>query len=208
MFMIFLHSQKYWMKINDFLFFDESLFEDFVQYWKESHFSLDIAETFYAKASNTILLDFKGILKNKITFLSFLYKDMYYEIIVTLDNLGKECTDLIAYALSYNKHRFLSLLLNNKEFSIESIGKQSILFKEEFYTKHFNIDSLDEKGLAKILQISKHSVRLDLLEADRIYTLNEIVLLKATDERYYQFYHMLNELHIDDRILSTKQLKK
>ena len=64
---------------------------------------------------------------------------MYYEIIVTLDNLSKDCTDLIVYALSHNKHRFLSLLLNNKNISIESIKKSSILFTKEFYQKHFNI---------------------------------------------------------------------
>lgn len=196
------------MRTKDLLFPDEYLFPDFLKYWKDSQFALDILKTFYTKASKTALLDFKRILKNQMTFLSFLYKEMYYEIIVTLDNLSKDCTDLIVYALSHNKHRFLSLLLNNKNISIESMGKHSILFAKEFYQKHFNIDSLDEKSLAEILQVSKNSIHIGLLEEDRIYTLNEILLLKSTNERYYQFYHMLNDLHIDKRILLTKQLRK
>jgi hypothetical protein len=88
------------------------------------------------------------------------------------------------------------------------MGKNSVLFAKEFYQKHFNIDSLDEKALAKILQVHKNSINMKLLEENRMYTLNEILLLKSTDERYYQFYHMLNDLHIDKRILLTKQLKK
>lgn len=205
-----LDDDVYFMliKTKDLLFPDEYLFPDFLKYWKDSQFALDILKTFYTKASKTVLLDFKRILKNQMTFLSFLYKEMYYEIIVTLDNLSKGCTDLIVYALSHNKHRFLSLLLSNKNVSIESMGKNSVLFAKEFYQKHFNIDSLDEKALAKILQVHKNSVNMKLLEEDRIYTLNEILLLKSTDERYYQFYYMLKDLHIDKRILLTKQLKK
>ncbi len=94
---------------------------------------------------------------------------------------------------SHNKHRFLSLLLSNKNVSIESMGKILFFLQKSFIKKHFNIDSLDEKALAKILQVHKNSVNMKLLEEDRIYTLNEILLLKSTDERYYQFYHMLND---------------
>lgn len=205
-----INEDTYFMlkRLEGILSLDETLFPSFTIYWQNSDFAFDILKTFFKKATSGKLLAYKIILKNQITFLSFLYHESYYEIITGLNNLSTACFNLVVYALSNKKHRFLSLLLNNKDISIESIGNSSILFVPQFYKEHFNIDSLDGTGLEKLLKTGRITIYLDLLEPNRIYTLNEILLLKSANARYYQFYHMLNDLHIDKRILLTKQLKK
>lgn len=194
--------------ILNLLFHDNTLFTAFVSYWQKSGFALDMLTLFYTKATSIIPLPFDIILKNQMTFLSFLYHESYYDIVSQLNNLDTGCTNLMIYALSNSKHHFLSLLLENKNVSIESLGRRSVLFSETFYKEYFNIDSLDAKGLERLLKVNKNNVNLELLEKGRSYTLNEITLLQSTDDRYYQFYHMLDNLPIDKRILLTKQLKK
>ena len=202
------HSYSTLTSILNILFHDNTLFTAFASYWQKSGFALDMLHLFYTKATNTLLLPFDKILKNQMTFLSFLYHESYYNIVASLKNLDTDCTNLMIYALSNSKKHFLSLLLENKDISIESLGRRSVLFLDTFYKEYFNIDSLDAKGLEKILKINRTSINLNLLEKDRMYTLNEIALLHSTDDRYYQFYHMLNDLPMDKRILLTKQLKK
>lgn len=202
------HSYSALTGILNILFHDNTLFTDFAFYWQKSDFALDMLTLFHKKANNTLLLPFDKILKNQMTFLSFLYHESYYEIVASLKNLDTNCTNLIIYALSNSKNHFLNLLLKNQNISIESLGRRSILFSDTFYKEYFNIDSLDAKGLEKLLKINRTSINFELLEKNRIYTLNEIVLLQSTDDRYYQFYHLLNDLPIDKRILLTKQLKK
>ena len=111
-----------------------------------------------------------------MTFLSFLYHESYYEIVASLKNLDTDCTNLMIYALSNSKKHFLNLLLKNQNVSIESLGRRSILFLDTFYKEYFNIDSLDAKGLEKLLKINRTNLNLELLEKGRMYTLNEIAL--------------------------------
>ena len=195
-------------KIADCLTPENELLVDFLINWEKVDYSKNCIEIFYNKVSKTNLLDYTQILKNQMTFLSFLYKERYYDIILGLNNVSTACSDLIIYSLVNNKKRFLELLLMNSNISIENIGKYSILFCKDFYQKYFNLDSLDEKVFAKLLNILEKDIKIDKLETNRVYTLNEILLLKAQNDRYYSFYHMLNELPIDKRILITKQLKK
>ena len=202
------HSYSTLTSILNILFHDNTLFIDFAFYWQKSDFALDMLTLFHKKANNTLLLPFDKILKNQMTFLSFLYHESYYEIVASLKNLDTDCTNLMIYALSNSKKHFLSLLLKNQNVSIESLGRRSILFLDTFYKEYFNIDSLDAKGLEKLLKINRTNLNLELLEKGRMYTLNEIALLQSTDDRYYQFYHLLNDLPLDTRILLTKQLKK
>ncbi len=51
-----LDENTYFMliKTKDLLFPDEYLFPDFLKYWKDSQFALDILKTFYTKASKTV----------------------------------------------------------------------------------------------------------------------------------------------------------
>lgn len=181
---------------------------DFLEYWEESGFSLHELKDFSKKISLGQVLDFSRIFKNHMTYLSFLYKDCYYDLVCRIENVSKDCCNLIVYALSNDKNRFLSILQKNTDLDLSSLNKYSVLFKKEFYTMYFNIDTLDEKSLLAILQIPHYNLKFDFLEKERTYTIGEIILLSGTCERYYRFYHMLNELKLDTRILITKQLKK
>ena len=82
-------------RLKGILSLDETLFPSFTNYWQNSDFAFDILRTFFEKATSGKLLAYKIILRNQITFLSFLYHESYYEIVTGLNNLSTDCFNLV-----------------------------------------------------------------------------------------------------------------
>ena len=126
---------------------------------------------------------------------------------IQLSEVHRHKEDILIYAITNKKSAFIRLVEENYE-AFSSLSTGSLLFKREFYAKHININSLSAKNLNDCGWMEASKLNFGELEADRIYTFEEIKALYGLSIRYYKLYAALEIPSIDKRLLVLRQISK
>lgn len=142
---------------------------------------------------------------SKSSYINFIYANKLKGF--PLDSLNEEKEELIIYAISNNKKRFLKLIEENMNDFL-AIPCNSILYREKFYTKYINLNELTLKHLIKLqtMNVNRYT-RINELK-EQTYTFEEISTLYNMEKQYIDLYNELLDLKVDDRLLRIRQFIK
>lgn len=142
---------------------------------------------------------------SRSSYINFIYGNKLKEF--PLDTINGEKEELIIYAISNNKKRFLKLIEENMNEFL-SIPSNSILYREKFYTKYINLNELTLKNLIKLqtMNVNRYTKINELKE--QTYTFEEISTLYNMEKQYIDLYNELLDLKVDDRLLRIRQFIK
>lgn len=148
------------------------------------------------------------IFNNKTSYINFIYGNKLKEF--PLDSIYGEKEELIVYAISNNKKRFLKLIEENmNEFLL--IPTNSILYLKKFYTKYINLNDLTLKNLIQLqTMLYGGFLRGNNLKqlTEQVYTFEEINTLYDNKIQYINLYNELLDLKVDERLLRIRQFIK
>jgi len=148
---------------------------------------------------------YKKVLDSHCAYVNFIYGSFIKNI--PLSEIFEYMNDILIYATVYKKKGFIRLIEDNyEEFS--RLNPNSILFRREFYTVHFNINTLNANNLRDCGWMTESNMNLSALEKDRQYTFAEIKALYGMPLQYYRFYAAMEILSVDKRLIVFKQLSK
>ena len=184
---------------------DEGEIKHFMLRWLENNCPLYDLEVLSKGMAGLDKNNRENVLYSRSGYINHIYGGRIKSI--QLSEVHRHKEDILIYAITNKKLAFIRLVEDNYEaFSTLSTG--SLLFKREFYAKHVNINSLSAKNLNDCGWMEASKLYFAALEADRIYTFEEIKALYGLDTRYYKLYAALEISAVDKRLLTLRQISK
>ncbi|MDE7260564.1 MAG: hypothetical protein K2N78_00640 [Oscillospiraceae bacterium] len=106
-----------------------------------------------------------------------------------------------------NKKHFIRLVDAQSEAFLD-LPKTSVLFQEELYREHFNLNELMEKDLKDCAWMTQERLDAAALSPGRRYTFQELRALHDAPRQYTTLYHALQSDSQDYRLKILRQLCK
>lgn len=138
-------------------------------------------------------------------YINLLYGTRFKSL--SLTELDPYQESILTYAIIHNKKHFIRIVDENGELFL-NLPSRSILFRQELYQKHFNLNELTANDLADCAWMMERKLPQKLFEGDRQYTFAELKLLYDTPAAYAALYAMLRSGSLDYRIRVLRQLRK
>ena len=139
------------------------------------------------------------------SYLNILYKNRFK--IIDLSSVSDDKGAVLAYAMSHKKKHFINLVDSNAEL-FSSLPQDSILFQQELYTSHFNLNELTVKDLSDCIWMKARNLCVCELQEGRTYTFPELKVLYSSSSLYIALYHILTSDSQDYRLRVLRQLQK
>jgi hypothetical protein len=173
--------------------------------WIDNKCSLHDLDVLSAKTGDMDDEQLYEVLSSRSGYINLIYGSKISNMSLAIIPRHKE--DILIYAITQKKNGFIRLIEENQD-SFNSVGSESILFEQEFYSKHFNINSLNPKDLKECSRMESPKIIFNELEKNRVYTFNEIKVLYGLPMQYYKFYAALDIPRLDNRLIVFRQITK
>jgi len=147
----------------------------------------------------------KEALSTRSGYINFIYGGRIKGI--PLSEIPRYKEDVLIYAITNKKTGFIRLIEENYD-TFAKLDAESILFQREFYAKYININSLNAKNLCDCEWMVGSSIHFESLDADRVYTFEELKVLYGLPKPYYKLYAVLDIPRVDNRIIAFRQISK
>lgn len=177
----------------------------FIEFWQSNHCSLDelqrmerCVRTISAEELDAALVSYAG-------YINLLYGVRFKTI--SLSQVNYEQERILVYAITHNKKHFIRLVDDNEELFFR-LPRRSILFNEELYRSHFNLNELMLKDLEDCVWMISGRFSEKLFQGTYQYTFPELKLLYDAPTVYVRLYHKLSIARLDDRVRALRQLLK
>lgn len=177
----------------------------FIKQWQTDHCALSQLRRMERVTRTAENKDWGAALATYGGYLNLLYGDRFKTIPLT--NLTAYQEKILIYAILHNKKHFIKLVDENGSVFL-NLSNYSILFQEELYQKHFNLNELTAKDLTECSWMVRKKLPARLLEGDRTYTFAELKLLYDTPPAYSCLYDLMGSDNLDYRIKVLRQLCK
>ena len=176
---------------------------DFIKFWRKGKCQLRELRTIEFQAREKPELDWSGRLSTYAGYVNQLYGSQFKNIELGSVNAYQE--NILIYAIVNHKKHFIRLVDTcTKEFL--DLSSMSILFREELYREHFNLNELTEKDLKDCAWMTQK--KLKALAPGRRYTFTELKALYDVPQQYIRLYHDLQSESQDYRLRVFRQLLK
>lgn len=177
----------------------------FIQQWQENTCSLFELRCMERRVQASGDRDWCEVLSTYSGYVNLLYGDRFKTLsLASLDNHQEK---LITYAIINNKKHFIKLIDENGDQFL-NLPYNSILFCEELYRAHFNLNELTARDLTDCERMPTQLLSPELLEGGRQYTFAELKLLYGASKAYATVYRMLRTDDLDYKIKVLRQLLK
>lgn len=177
----------------------------FIHLWQKNACALSELRCMERRVQANNDRDWDEVLSTYSGYVNLLYGDRFKAF--SFASLTSSQERLLTYAIINNKKHFIRLVDENGEQFL-SLPRSSILFCEELYQTHFNLNELTKKDLTDCAQMTVRKLPKELLESSRQYTFAELKLLCDTPKAYVTLYGMLQTDDLDHRIRVLRQLRK
>lgn len=177
----------------------------FMRYWHESGCPLHELQTMEQRLAADMELDLTEVFSSYAGYVNLLYGKRFKSIDFTYVAGWRET--ILLHAIVKNKKHFIHLVDNNPNAFL-AIPSTSILFNEDLYQKHLNLNDLTEKDLSDCAWMSSRRLHVASLAPERIYTFQELRTLYDAGEEYVSLYNRLTSPKQDYRLLVIRQLLK
>lgn len=178
---------------------------DFIWHWQQNHCALSELQRMERRLRAAAGEDMGTALSNYAGYVNLLYGCKFKT--VSLAGLAPYQENLLTYAITHNKKHFIRLVDEDKE-KLLGLSRYSILFDEDLYRVHFNLNELTARDLddcGRMVLTKSHKLPLAV---GRRYTFPELKLLYDAPEAYATLYHKLRNSSLDHRIRVLRQLRK
>jgi len=149
--------------------------------------------------------DWAELLSTYSGYVNILYGTKFRNI--DLAGVSPYQEDVLIYAIVTNKKHFIRLLDGCTEVFL-GLPSTSILFQEELYREHFNLNELTEKDLQDCAWMSQRRLKIESLSPGRRYTFPELRALYDLPDQYAALYHLLQSDSQDYRLKVLRQLRR
>ncbi len=185
---------------DDFYKEDES--EKFCQRLLENRALLYDLERLRKKVDEGKSQEAHQMVESRSAYISFFYNEFFD------DNWNDGRTEeLVIYAVTHRKKAFLSLIRNNSDV-FRSLPSNSLLFQKSFYSGVVNINTLNAKNLKQCRNIRYYPEDVLKLLSAKVYTFEEVFVLRELPLEYAALYAALQNERVDDRLKVIRELIK
>lgn len=130
--------------------------------------------------------DWEKLLGSRSGYINTLYGKKFRNL--DLSSLGNAQDNILMYAISHRKKHFIRMVDEHTEEFL-AVPDDSLLFQEEFYEEHFNINELTVKELTWFAKMACHRWQSPVFAEARRYTFPELYALCGQPPKYWVFYN-------------------
>lgn len=183
-------------------FYEESESEKFCQRLLENRALLYDLERLRKKVDEGKSKEAHQMIESRSAYISFFYNEFFDD---NWNDGRKE--ELVIYAVTHRKKTFLSLIRNNPDI-FRSLPSYSLLFQKSFYSGVVNINTLNVKNLKQCRNIKYYPEDVLKLLSAKVYTFEEVFVLRELPLEYAALYAALQNERVDDRLKVIRELIK
>lgn len=177
----------------------------FIRQWQKDNCALSQLRRMECVTRTAENKDWSEALATYGGYINLLYGARFKTIPLT--DLTTYQEKILTYAILHNKKHFIKMVDENGPVFL-NLSNYSILFQEELYQKHFNLNELTAKDLTECSWMVSKKLPAKLLAGKRIYTFSELKLLYDTPPAYSCLYDLMRSDNLDYRIKVLRQLRK
>lgn len=177
----------------------------FAAFWQKGGCKLRELRTMERWASAHPGQDWDGLLANYGGYVNLLYGRRFRRIDLSRTEDYQEA--VLIYAIVNRKKHFIRLVDEHAETFLD-LPRSSVLFWEEFYRDHFNVNDLSAEDLAGCARVMKADFRHNALAPGRRYTFQEVAALHKASGKSFALYHALASDSTDYRLRVFRQAVK
>lgn len=177
----------------------------FLKHWQHNGCPLRELQTMKRLMDAEAGRDWEPMLETASSYTNTLYGARFKNI--DLSSVRAYQEGLLIYAIAHNKKHFIRLVDENAETFCQ-LPYTSVLFQEELYSEHFNINELTEKSLAECHDLPYSYFHFELLEPGRRYSFQELKALNGKASEYWLFYNLMRSESQDYRLQVFRQVCK
>lgn len=184
---------------------DADAFGRFVKLWQRGGCKLHELRRMERWASGNPGQDWENLLANYSGYVNLLYGKRFQRI--DLSETANYQENVLIYAIVNRKKHFIRLVDEHAEAFLALPGG-SILFLEELYQDHFNLNDLSEKDMGDCYCMMARYFQRKPLAPGRRYTFPELKALYHISEKNFALYHALASGSTDYRLRVFRQVVK
>lgn len=178
---------------------------NFLDFWVRGACSMNELKHVIERLSELDEQELDHVFASYTSYANMLYKNRFK--VIDLTSISNEKGVILVYAMSHKKKHFISLVDSNAEL-FGRLPQNSILFQQELYVNHFNLNELTVKDLSDCEWMKARNLYIDELKEGRVYTFPELKALYDVPRLYSDLYHMLTSDSQDYRLRVLRQLQK
>ncbi len=175
----------------------------FMESWKRNGCMMQELRRMERQIAADPAQDWESVLTNHSGYVNLLYGVWYKALDLSAVRGFQE--NILIYAITHKKKHFIRLIDKCADVFL-SLPHNSLLFQEELYERHFNLNELTEKTLEDFKWMAADQLDMDALSPERLYTFPELKLLYGASDKYVAFFHMLASENHDYRLLVLREL--
>lgn len=176
----------------------------FMKRWTENGCPLSELEQTIKKIELLPAEQLECVFNTRSSYTNMVYGNQHLKI--PLEEVEWWQEDILTYAISHGKKRFLKLL-EEAEDTFWNISRHSILFVEPFYRVYVNLNTLTAQNLIECGKMFDHEWKITDLKCG-LYTFEEIKALFGLPKQYLDIYSMLSYPKVDQRLVVLREIKK
>lgn len=184
---------------------DAKAASNFIWMWRNSSCALSELRRMERRVRTANMENWDAALSGYAGYVNLLYGDKFKTISLAGLTSGQEA--ILLYAITHDKKHFIRLVDENAGKFL-GLSSQSILFTEQLYRFHFNLNELTVRDLDDCRWMVAKKLPKGLLAGSRQYTFPELKLLYDAPKAYITLYDKLRTPRLDDRIKVLRQLRK
>lgn len=184
---------------------DQQGIDLFLLHWQENDCPLHELQSMARQLQGDEKCNWTKLLETRSGYTNTLYGTKFKNL--DLSDVDRVQDDILMYAISQRKKHFIQMADENVEVFME-LPDNSLLFCDEFYKEHFNINELTPKGLASFAEMPSRKRSSFGFAAGRQYTFPEIRALYGLPDIYWTLYNTLGQESQDERLQVFREIKK
>lgn len=184
---------------------DSEALGQFVSFWQRGGCKLQELRRMERWASGNPGQDWSNLLANYSGYVNLLYGRRFKRIDLAATASYQE--SVLIYAIVNQKKHFIRLVDEHAEVFLGLPGG-SMLFLEDLYREHFNLNDLSERDLGDCFCMMGGYFRRRPLAPGRRYTFPELKALYHVSEKDFALYHALASESTDYRLKVFRQVVK
>lgn len=178
---------------------------EFSPIWKKNGCPLRELRKIEAQVRENPELDWADRLSTHPGYINQIYGVRFKHI--DLASVSEYQEDILIHAIVKNKKHFIKLVDEESELFL-SLPSTSVLFQENLYLDHFNLNELTGKDLKDCAWMTAQKLDAETLAPGRRYTFPELRALYDSSKQYIRFYHALQSENQDYRLKVLRQIQK